>query len=63
MLTTAYESAWSEIKHHFEPGSPEARAYRLKLADAVLTTGPFEHSDVRELKDAALQKLALEYRQ
>jgi hypothetical protein len=57
----AFDAAWSEIAHQFD--SPLAiEATRLNLANALLSIARENSRDVPELKQAALQRLALDAR-
>jgi hypothetical protein len=57
VIITAFDCAWAEIAHQFEPGSDEAQSYRLKLAQAVLAEADENTEAVNVLKDAALRRL------
>ena len=60
-MGTAFESAWSEIKHHF--GETDIELARARLAQAVLVVaGDHDRHDVTDLKTEALSVLALAYR-
>jgi len=57
----AFESAWSEIRHHF--GETDIELARARLAKAVLTVAvDHDSKDVAGLKTEALSVLALTYR-
>ena len=60
-MGTAFESAWSEIKHHF--GETDIELARARLAQAVLlVAADHDCHDIAGLKTEALQVLALTYR-
>ena len=62
VIATAFDTAWSEIEHHF--GDTDADLARSRLAEALLIVveqHPHCH-DIAELKTEALQVLALAYR-
>ena len=59
-ITTAFDTAWSEIAHHF--GSTDTDVARERLAQAVLIVASDHAShDIDDLKTEALQVLALTY--
>jgi hypothetical protein len=58
---TAFDSAWSEIEHHF--GETDVELARSRLAEALLiVAADHDCHDIAELKTEALQVLALAYR-
>jgi hypothetical protein len=60
-MGTAFESAWSEIKHHF--GETDIELARSRLAQAVLAVAVgHDRHDLADLKTEALSVLALAYR-
>ena len=60
-IGTAFDRAWSEIEHHF--GQTDVDLARARLAEAILiVAADQEHHDISELKNEALQVLALAYR-
>lgn len=61
VLAQAFEEAWSQISHHFD-GSLTEEA-RLRLAHAVLAVGREDSRDRKEVKNAALQVMAMTYRE
>lgn len=58
----AFDAAWAEIAGNFGDNPVVVEAARLKLADALLSIANEESRDVQVLKKAALQRLALDYR-
>jgi hypothetical protein len=60
-IGTAFESAWSEIQHHF--GETDVELVRTRLAEAILIVAADRNChDIAGLKTEALQVLALAYR-
>jgi hypothetical protein len=57
VIITAFDCAWAEIAHRFEPNSDAAQSYRLKLAEAVLAEADQDSCAVNVLKDAPLRRL------
>jgi hypothetical protein len=58
----AFDAAWAEVAGNFhDPLAIEAA--RLKLANAVLSIASEDSRYVEVLKNAALQRLALDYRE
>jgi hypothetical protein len=57
-ITTAFDEAWAEVEHDFEAGSPQAEAYRVLLANAILFVAKATSTDARTLKDEALAIVA-----
>jgi hypothetical protein len=62
IITKAFDAAWSEIAHHFERDALHVQSARLKLADAILSVAKEDSQDAEDLKTAALQIMAREYR-
>jgi hypothetical protein len=62
VIETAFESAWSEIEHHF--GDTDADLARSRLAEALLLIAEQQPNqrDIGELKTETLQVLVLAYR-
>jgi len=58
----AFEAAWTEIAGNFGDAPAEANAARLRLATALLSVASENGRDVEALKRAALQRMALHYR-
>ena len=63
VIGKAFDDAWAQIAHHFE-GDPEARhaEVRERLAHAILVAAREDSRDPVELKNEALQIMALSYR-
>jgi hypothetical protein len=60
-ITAAFDTAWSEIAHHF--GDTDVDAARSHLAQAILIIAADQRCrDTDDLKTEALQVLALTYR-
>ena len=62
MIGQAYDDAWSEIASHFTRNGLQAQSVRLRLAHAVLAVAREDSRDPVELKNAALQIIALQNR-
>ena len=62
VIGKAFDDAWSEIAGHFSLTGLQAQSARLKLAHAVLAVAREDSRDPDELKDAALQVMAMNYR-
>ena len=62
VIGKAFDDAWSEIGSHFSPSGLQAQSTRLKLARAVLSVAREDSRDPDELKNAALQVMAMAYR-
>ena len=62
VIGKAFDDAWSEIAGHFSPAGLQAQSARLKLAHAVLAIARDDSRDSEELKNAALQIMAINYR-
>jgi hypothetical protein len=58
----AFDMAWREIAGNFSYDRAEVEAVRLKLATAVLAVTSVDSRNARVLKQAALQRMALDYR-
>jgi hypothetical protein len=58
----AFDAAWAEIANNFGNMPVVIEAARLKLADALLSIASEDSRDANVLKKAALQRLALDYR-
>ena len=58
----AFDAAWAEIAGNFGDRPVVVEAARLKLADALLSIASEDSRDANVLKKAALQRLALDYR-
>src|SRR5262245_41717221 len=58
----AFEAAWAEIADNFSNITVERETARVKLATALLSVALEDGRDVQVLKQAALQRMALDYR-
>ena len=58
----AFDKAWREIAGNFGYDRVEVEAVRLKLATEVLTVASEDSRNAQVLKQAALQRMALDYR-
>ena len=62
VIGQAFDEAWQEIAGNFGSDPQQIEAGRLRLAEAVLSVAHEDSRDVRVLKRAALQRMALDYR-
>ena len=62
VITKAFDDAWSEIAPHFY-AEEQVHAARLRLADAILSVATEDSRDPEQLKNKALEVMALRYRQ
>jgi hypothetical protein len=62
VIGKAFDDAWSEISGHFANHGLQAQSARLRLAHAVLSVARDDSRDPDELKNAALQVMAMNYR-
>jgi len=60
VIGKAFDDAWAEIGSQFD--IQQAQLVRLRLARALLSVAREDSRDPDELKNAALQTLALNYR-
>jgi hypothetical protein len=58
----AFDDAWLEIAVNFGTDPLQIETARLKLAEAILSVANEDSRDAGALKRAALQRLALDYR-
>jgi hypothetical protein len=58
----AFDAAWDEIAPNFGDDPQEIDAARLRLANALLSIADEDARNVDVLKQAALQRMALDYR-
>jgi hypothetical protein len=58
----AFDAAWAEIAGNFGNDPAEIETARLKLAKAMLSIADDDSRDVAALKQAALERMALDYR-
>ena len=61
-ILAAFEDAWSEIEHHFYDSPFSMELARIRLADEVLAIAEQSSRDPLELKNRALQAMAMHYR-
>jgi len=62
VIGQAFDQAWQEIAGNFGSDPQEIEAARLKLADAFLCVAHEDLPDPQILKRAALQRMALDFR-
>ena len=62
-LGQAFDAAWMEIANNFGGDPAEIDNARLALTTALLSIAGEESHDVEVLRKAALQRMALDYRQ
>ena len=58
----AFDEAWAQIAGNFGSDPVVIEAARLKLANALLSVADDDSRDVEVLRQAALQRMALDYR-
>jgi hypothetical protein len=58
----AFDEAWAQIAGNFGSDPVVIDAARLKLANALLSVADDDSRDVEVLRQAALQRMALDYR-
>ena len=58
----AFDAAWAEIAGNFGDNPAEIENARYNLANALLSMASEDSRDVEVLKQAALQRMALDYR-
>jgi hypothetical protein len=61
-LGQAFDEAWTQIADNFGSEPAVIESARLKLAQALLSVADDDSRDVEALKQAALQRMALDYR-
>jgi hypothetical protein len=59
VICVAFDSAWDQIKHHFDYDPLCVEAARLRLANAILGVAREDSRDATELKNLGLRALAL----
>jgi hypothetical protein len=59
----AFDAAWAEIGSNFGDDPAEIDDARYKLANALLSVASEDSRNVDVLKKAALQRMALDYRE
>ena len=62
VIAQAFEQAWAQIKGHFGDDPNDVENARYDLATAMLSVASDASRDVDELKRAALEAMALRYR-
>jgi hypothetical protein len=62
-LGKAFDAAWSEIAANFGSDAMDIERARLRLARALLAIAGEDSRDSDVLKRAALERMALDYRQ
>jgi hypothetical protein len=58
----AFDTAWQEIAGNFGSDAVEVEAARLQLASALLSIANEESRNAEVLKRAALERMALDYK-
>jgi hypothetical protein len=61
-MAQAFEEAWQDIQGNFGEEPDVVETARQRLATALLSVASEDSRDVKILKDAALQVMALDYR-
>jgi hypothetical protein len=61
-LGQALDEAWAAIEGNFGGDPRDVELARLKLANALLSIANEDSRDVEVLKEAALERMALDYR-
>ena len=61
-IGNAFDAAWAEIAGNFGDNPAEIENARCNLANALLSMASEDSRDVEVLKQAALQRMALDYR-
>ncbi len=62
VITQAFEAAWTQIASNFGTDPEDIDDARYNLATALLSVASEDSRDVEVLKKAALQRMALDYR-
>ena len=62
VISQAFDTAWLEIAGNFGDDSGDIERARNKLANALLSVASEDSRDEELLKQAALQRMALDYR-
>lgn len=63
VICKAFDDAWAHIEHHFDGDVRQVEEVRLRLAHAILAVATDPSRDPEELKNQALQVLAMSYRE
>jgi hypothetical protein len=61
-IESAFDAAWADFARNFGNDPTKIEIARLKLANAMLSVADEDSRDVSALKQAALERMALEYR-
>jgi hypothetical protein len=61
VICKAFDDAWAHIQHHFDGDVHQVEEVRLRLAHAILAVATDTNRDPEELKNQALQVLAMNY--
>ena len=62
VIGRAFDGAWADIANHFAGDRDRADAARERLAHAVLIAAAEDSRDHQQIKNTALQIMALSYR-
>ena len=62
VICKAFDLAWAEIAGNFGDGPRTVEEARLRLAKALLSIASEGSRDIEVLKKAALERMALDYR-
>jgi hypothetical protein len=58
----SFDQAWASIAANFGDNPLAIQAARVKLANIILSMPHHQQSDTQQIKNSALQMLALDYR-
>lgn len=61
-IRLAFDQAWAEVEGNFGTDARTVEDARLRLAKALLSIASDDSRDVEVLKQAALERMALDYR-
>jgi hypothetical protein len=61
-IRLAFQKAWAEVERNFGTDARTVEDARLRLAEALLSIASDDSRDVEVLKQAALERMALDYR-
>ena len=62
VIGQAFDEAWRDIAGNFGDDSPDIEKARNRLARAILSIADDDSRDVSVLRQAALERLALDYK-
>lgn len=62
VILRAFDAAWAQIEHHFYDCQLSVEPARLRLADELLALAEKSPRDPEDLKNRALQAMAMHYR-